>query len=57
MAKETEKLEINGELHSKDLSSDREAGDEKSASNKEKEKQQTGAEESDLETFWRYYIV
>jgi hypothetical protein len=57
VAKETDKTVVKKRSHPNGSSSDREDVEEKDASQKKKEKRETGVDESELETFWRYYIA
>lgn len=57
MVKETDKTVVKKQSHSNSPSSDREDVEEKNATQKKKETRETGEDESELETFWRYYIA
>ncbi|MHA1936727.1 MAG: hypothetical protein ACW97O_00820 [Candidatus Thorarchaeota archaeon] len=57
MTKETDKTVVKKQSHPNGSSSDREDVKEKDASQKKKENRETGVDESELETFWRYYIA
>jgi hypothetical protein len=57
VAKETDKTVVKKHSHPNNQSSDREDVEEKDVSQKKKETRKIGVDESELETFWRYYIA
>ncbi|MGD9381664.1 MAG: hypothetical protein PVI03_04395 [Candidatus Thorarchaeota archaeon] len=57
MVKETNKAVVKRQSHPNSQSSEREDVKEKDASQKKKETRDISADESELETFWRYYIA
>jgi hypothetical protein len=57
VVKETDKTVVKRQSHPNNQSSDREDVEEKDVSQKKKETRQIGVDESELETFWRYYIA
>jgi hypothetical protein len=57
VVKETNKAVVKRQSHPNSQSSEREDVKEKDASQKKKETRDISADESELETFWRYYIA
>ncbi len=57
VVKETDKTVVKRQSHPNSQSSEREDVEEKDASQKKHETRDISADESELETFWRYYIA
>ena len=57
VTKETDKTVVKKQLHPNSHSSDGEDVDKKDAPQQKKETVDLGLDESELETFWRYYVA
>ncbi|MHA2081857.1 MAG: hypothetical protein ACXABV_06045 [Candidatus Thorarchaeota archaeon] len=57
MTKETDKTVVKKQSHPNNQSSDGEDVGKTDASQQKKETRDLGVDESELETFWRYYIA